>query len=157
MLNYNWLWTTNEEQQSGLLSEFTNSLKPSVYAKSYAPLFLLHRILIWTILWVQSELSLQTKIISLIWIQSIYLILMLIIRPYNQIKANINKIICEASVLATIVLMFVYQDSSEWDNNTEKVFLYLMTASSWAPCLVTTGNDCCNFYSLFLYTRYQHG
>ena len=138
---FNWLWTTNEEQQSGLLYEFTNSLKPAVYAKSYAPLFLLHRILIWTILWVKCELSLWTKIISLIWIQGIYLILMLIIRPYNQIKANINKIICEASVLTTTVLMFVYQDSSEWYSITEKVFLYLMTASSWAPCLITTGND----------------
>ena len=135
----------NEEQQSGLLSEFTNELKPKVCAKSFIPLFLFHRILIWTIVWAISGLSLQAKIITLIWTQGIYIILMLLIRPYSQIKANINKIICEVSVLAIIVLMLVYQDSSEWDNSTEKVFLYLMTASSWVPCFITTSKHFYNF------------
>ena len=141
----NWLWTTDEEQQSGLLSEFTNALKPNVYAKSFIPLFLFHRILIWTIVWALSWLSLQAKIISLIWTQGIYIILMLLIWPYSQIKANISKIICEASVLSIIVLMLVYQDSSEWDNSTEKVFLYLMTASSWVPWFITTSKHFYNF------------
>ena len=146
-----WLNTTNdEEQSSNILHEFVCIVKINVYSKFYSCLFMLHRILICTTIWVDNSLSTGTKLILLICIQGTYLVLLILIRPFCLVRANISKIICESSVFVIIVLMYVYQSSSDWTNSTENVFMYMMMASSWTPCLITWCNQLYNCIGSFI-------
>ena len=151
----NWLWSSDGEDQSGIFSEFTNMLKPNVSSKAYSMLFLLHRILVWVIIWINNSLEIKEKIIWLICIQGVYMILLIFIRPYSIIKANISKIVWEASVFVVIVLMYAYQNSSEWIGSTEAVFLYTMMSSSWVPLLINICKYILILFSLFNYFNNQ--
>ena len=150
-----WWWASEGEEQSGMFSEFTSMLKPNVASKVYLTLFLLHRILIWIALWINNQLDLINKIIFLIWVQGVYLILLWLIRPYNTIKANITKIIWETSVFVIVVLMYVYQNSSDWIEATEAVFLYTMMWSSWIPWLISICTHTLILYSLLISDDHQ--
>ena len=116
-------------------------------AKVFSTLFLFHRVLFCAIIWITSQFHTQNKIISLICIQSAYIIFLMIVRPFDSIKANISKIVWEWSALVTIALMCAYWESSQWNNSTENMFMYLITLSSWMPCLITAGKECSNIYS----------
>ena len=144
---FNWFYSSNNESEAKLFDEFDKMLKNNINAKAFSLLFLLHRILFWVIILVANQSDVKSKIISLICIQCAYIILLILIRPYDSIKANINKIICECSVLVVVVLMYIYWESSQWSNSTENVFMYFIALSSWMPCLITAGIAFSNIYS----------
>ena len=136
-----WLYATNDEEQtSDIFHEFVSIVKTNANSKMYSCLFMLHRILICATTWVDNSLSTGMKLILLTCIQGTYLVLLILIRPFCLIRANISKIVCESSVFVIIVLMYVYQSSSDWTNSTENVFMYIMMASSSMPFFMTTGN-----------------
>ena len=144
---WNWFYSSNNDSKVKLLDEFDKMLKNNINAKAYSQLFLFHRILFWVITLVASQSDVQNKAISLICIQGAYIVLLVLMRPFDSIKANINKIMCECSVFVTIALMCAYYESSMWNRSTESVFMYSMTWSSWMPCLTTAGKTCSNIYS----------
>ena len=143
----NWLYSYNDDNEVKIFDEFNKMVKNKMNAKTFSILFLFHRVLFCAIIWTTNKFHTQNKIVSLICIQGAYIVYLIIIRPFDSIKANINKIVCECSVLVVVVLMYVYWESSQWNNSTENVFMYLITWSSWMPCLTTAGNWCSNIYS----------
>ena len=122
-------------------------LKNNMKAKVFSFLFLFHRILLCAVVWNFNKFQTKHIIISLICIQGAYLVLLIFMQPFDSIKTNFSKIMCECSVLVTIALMFVYCESSRWNKSTESVFMYLITWSSWMPCLTSAGKKCSNIYS----------
>ena len=147
-----YLFTSNKAKEFSILDEFINLVKFTLKAMMFSTLFLLHRLLISIFLTADFGLNNQSICISLIWVHSTYLIWLIAIRPYNTIRANISKIICETSVLVLIALMISYKDSSDWESSTQYVFLYLITFSSWIPFLTTLSKNYLNIFSIF-YTR----
>ena len=143
----NWLCSHNDDNEVKIFDEFNKMLKNKMNAKAFSTLFLFHRVLFCAIIWTTNTFQIQNKIISLICIQGAYIVYLIIVRPFDSIKANINKIVCECSVLIVIVLMYVYWESSQWSSSTENVFMYLIALSSWIPCLITAGKECSNIYS----------
>ena len=144
---FNWFYSSNNESKPKLFDEFDKMLKNNINAKAFSLLFLLHRILFWVIILVVNQSNVQNKIIALMCIQYAYIILLILMRPYDSVKANINKIVCECSILVVIVLMYVYWLSSQWRGSTERVFIYLITLSCLTPCLTTAGKACSDIYS----------
>ena len=137
-----WLWATNEEEpHSDLLEELIKMLKQNSFAILYPCLFLLHRMLICATIWIDNTLSTNTKLILLICIQGGYLVLLALIRPFSSVKANISKVVCETSVFVVVVLMYVFQNSSDWTDSTESMFMYIMMGSSCVPCIATAGSQ----------------
>ena len=141
-----WLHTS-EEHHSELLDELTWMLKFKPIARLYPCLFLLHRMLIWITIWIDNSLSTETKLILLICIQGVYLMLMIWIRPFILTNVNASKIVCDASVFVVIVLMYCFQNSSDWSSSTEYVFMYTIMVSILMPCLITAGNGVSKVYS----------
>lgn len=80
---------------SSMFNEIVNGLKDNKISKLYPIMFLFNRILITMFLMIDMGLSTENKLISLICFQSVYLILLIIVRPYNSIKANLVKVLCE--------------------------------------------------------------
>ena len=58
--------------ESRVFSELVNGLKANRVSKLYSVLFMIHRILIVTLLMIDMSLNTQNKLISILWIQSIY-------------------------------------------------------------------------------------
>ena len=146
LLSY--LFSSNETKESNILDEFINQVKLRPISMMFSSLFLFHRLLISMFLTADFGLSNQSICISLIWVHSIYLIWLVAVRPYNTIRANISKIICETSVLVLIALMISYKDSSDWQSSTQYVFLYLITFSSCVPFMVTLSKIFSLIYSV---------
>ena len=126
--------------ESNVFRELVSGLTSKRIAKLYSFLFMIHRILFVIFMTVDMGLSTKNKLISLIWIQSIYLIALLFIRPFSSITANINKIVWESSVLILMWLMISYSNSSDWSSSTKYVFVFVMTISSWIPLLISISN-----------------
>ena len=126
--------------ESNLYNELINGIKLNKAAKFYTFVFLFHRILIIMFFMVDTGLSSNYKIISVLWVQSVYLLFLLIVRPYDSFKANLTKIIWELSVLILCSLMLSYSTSSSWLSSTGDVFLYIMTVSCCLPIMIVSGN-----------------
>ena len=145
---WSYLFSSSETKESNILDEFINQVKFRPMAMMFSSMFLFHRLLISMFLTADFGLRNQSICISLIWVHSIYLIWLVAVRPYNTIRANISKIICETSVLVLIALMISYKDSSDWENSTQYVFLYLITFSSCVPFMVTLSKIFSLIYSV---------
>ena len=126
--------------ESNLYNELINGIKLNKAAKFYTFVFLFHRILIIMFFMVDTGLSSNYKIISVLWVQSVYLLFLLIVRPYDSFKANLTKIIWEFSVLILCSLMLSYSTSSSWSSSTGDVFLYIMAVSCCLPIMIVSGN-----------------
>ena len=81
--------------ESIIFRELVNGLKANRIWKLYLFVFIIHRILIIMFIFVDMNFSPKSKLISIIWYQSIYVIILLFVRPYNSVKSNINKIALE--------------------------------------------------------------
>ena len=139
---WSYLFSSNETKESNLLAEFINQVKLRPMAMMFSSLFLLHRLLISIFFTADFELNNQSICISLIWVHSIYLIWLVVVRPYNTIRANISKIWWEGWVLTILALIIFYKDSSNWKSYTQDVFMYLILTSSWIPSIILF----CKFY-----------
>ena len=126
--------------ESNVLNELVSGLTTYRMAKLYSLMFIIHRILVVMFVTINMDLKTKIKLISLIWIQLIYFISLLLIRPFSSITANINKIVWEFSVLILMWLMISYSNSSDWSSSTKYVFVFVMTISSWIPLLISISN-----------------
>ena len=118
--------------ESNVFSELVSGLKNNRVAKLYSLLFMIHRILVVMFVTIDMGMSTSDKLISLIWVQSAYLIALLLIRPFSSKTANINKIVWESSILILLLLMI--------SNSTKNEFVIVMTISSWIPLLICISN-----------------
>ena len=127
--------------ESNAFSELVNGLKDSKVSKFYSFMFMIHRVLILVFFIIDMNIGSKSKLIFIIWIQSIYLTVLLLVRPFNSIKSNIDKIISEAFILILLSLMLVYRNSSDWSSSVEYVFICIMAASCYIPLVML----CCKF------------
>ena len=127
--------------ESNAFSELVNGLKDSKLSKFYSFMFMIHRILILVFFIIDMNICSKSKLIFIIWIQSIYLIVLLLVRPFNSIKSNIDKIVSETFILILLSLMLVYRNSSDWSSSVEYVFICIMAASCYIPLVML----CCKF------------
>ena len=118
--------------ESNVFSELVSGLKNNRVAKLYSLLFMIHRILVVMFVTIDMGMSTSDKLISLIWVQSAYLIALLLIRPFSSKTANINKIVWEYSILILLLLMI--------SDSTKNEFVIVMTINSWIPLLISISN-----------------
>ena len=123
--------------ESRVFSELVNGLKANSISKLYTFIFMIYRILTVIFLIANINLTAENKLISLICLHSVYLLFITIIRPFNSINANISKIIWEMFILILLSLMISHTSSSNWSNSVKYAFIYIMTISSWIPCIIT--------------------
>ena len=122
--------------ESIIFSELVNGLKANRIWKLYLFVFIIHRILIIMFIIIDMNLSTNNELISIIWIQSIYVAFLLFFRPYNSVKSNINKIALEILNLIIIALMLSYINSSDWSSSTEYVFICIMSIGCYIPLVI---------------------
>ena len=125
--------------ESNVFCELVNGLKSNRVSKLYSFIFMTHRILI-ILLMVDMNINTNGKVICLMWIQLIYIIILIIIRPFCSLIANMTKIIWEISLLIFLWLALAYSESQNWSDSTPYIFIWLMCTSWLISCLLSFGN-----------------
>lgn len=79
-------------QESTYFKEFIIGMKPNMVARFYIPVFLLHRFLLVLMLIQATSMSISSVLITVISIQGAFFLMLVIIRPFKNIRHNLSKI-----------------------------------------------------------------
>ena len=100
-------------QESTYFKEFIIGMKPNMVARFYIPVFLLHRFLLVLMLIQATSMSISSVLITVISIQGAFFLMLVIIRPFKNIRHNLSKIGWEAAILVLFVLLYNYRNSGK--------------------------------------------
>ena len=127
-----WLRTRESDkiESEKYFSQFYDGLKPKFVKRSYSVIMLLRRIaFIYIALF--SQIDAVFTVLILFIIQLAYLVIMIVLRSYEEIKDNIIDIINETIYIICIGLLFHYNKASSWNTTVESVFIYLLLSSTF--------------------------
>jgi cysteine-rich repeat protein len=125
-------WAYHQESR---FNEFFNGLKKTKFATSYSLLILLRRayLILW-IIWTRS-MPLMLYLIGAALLQVLHASVIILIRPFNQVKDNIVEVANEL-VFTTLMAGLVYfNNEAAWNKMSISVYLYLSLFNSYR-CLM---------------------
>ena len=139
-----WLNSNNEdiiidEEKRHKCKACFSGLKSQKWKRVHILLFFLRRILISIILFLLTDLTTMTKLGMITGIQVIYLIILVIQRPFIHIKDQIIEIMNEVFYIIMIMYLFFFNDRNDWDDATKFSYLSLMFLNFIAILIISTG------------------
>lgn len=83
--------------------------------------------------------SITLKMILLVFWQGIYLLMILVLRPFQRTQTNIDQISNEAVFFLLGSMLLYYNKESRWSSRIEHVYIWLLTSSSLVTFAIITG------------------
>ena len=128
-----------DERNYDKFEEINSGLKSSKISKIYTPILLTRRYLFILILTLCSNQSPLLIVIGMLIIQSLYVCLLLILRPAED---PINNIIeCTNEVLYTVMIAFLwyFNKSYLWTSSISSMYVWLMLSNTLIITIILTG------------------
>ena len=113
------------------LKEFINGVKNKPIARLFSTLFLIRRSLFVSFLIFGSSIGNTFIISTMIVAQVIYLVIITIIRPFEETKDNFIKISNEWFYLLLISLLSHFNTPDRWTETVQYIYLYIIIANSF--------------------------
>ena len=139
--------------------EFFNGITLKSSAKLYSTIFMLRRMTLVSLLIFGSSLSNIYLVIPMIVCQTVYLILVVSIRPFKEVKNNVIEISNEWFYLILVSMLAYYNETSRWSQSIQSVYLGIIIMNSLTIISVLICKLLIfNFYSLtseFLFCKYK--
>ena len=126
-----------DESQHNKLWDFFVGLKPQKRFRSYLALLLLRRLVF--VVFLINMVSLNSKILIeiLLVIQIIYLVCLIILRPFKEIKANIIEIMNEIYFFLLFGSLIYLNDESDWNLHNTLVYMWVLASNSMSIFIIT--------------------
>lgn len=119
--------------------EFYEGVKPNRRAKLYTTILLIRRTLFVTIIIFFSSFSSFLTFTLLLVIQLAYVIQFAVIRPLQEISANIAEFVNEFFIFIFTCLFMSFQKEEDWNNPARLAFLILITMNTLIITIITYG------------------
>ena len=110
--------------------EFFNGIALKSSAKLYSTLFLLRRMTLVSLLIFGSSLNNIYLVAPMIVCQTVYLILVVAIRPFKEVKNNVIEISNEWFYLILVSILAYYNETSRWSQSIQSVYLGIIIMNS---------------------------
>ena len=110
--------------------EFFNGIALKSSAKLYSTIFLLRRMTLVGLLIFGSSLSNIYLIVPMIVCQTVYLIVVVAIRPFKEVKNNIIEILNEWFYFTLVSMLAFYNEISRWSQFIQNVYLGIIIMNS---------------------------
>ena len=128
-----------KEKQHNQLDEFFTGLKPEKKYRVYIAILLSRRI-IFVIMLLTFKFWSPTIVVSiLVLLQLAYLIYMCILRPFDDIKANVIEIINETVFLILLCSLLLYSSELKWTETSVFILIFIMVLNSLIVFIIITG------------------
>ena len=136
---------STNDSQSNMLNELFRNIKKNRKSRFYTFLLLLRKILIVSLLLIfkEEDRVIILSIMSLI--QLIYMITIMIIRPFEHIKLNMIEIMNEIFFTMFTVSLFHFMTKSNWKNTPKFIFSLLLVLNNAFILLIILSK-----YSIFI-------
>lgn len=113
--------------------------RQSKWAHIYTPFSLARRLLfVLTIVLIDNKMR-EAIFASLIFIQIMFLLHVIIIRPFTPKADNILQIQIETFIAITIVYFYPYNSEEKWSQTATDAFLGVIFANSWLIFIILFG------------------
>lgn len=129
----------HDEKRKYIFMEFYEGVKPNRRAKLYTTILLIRRTLFVTIIIFFSSFSSFLTFTLLLVIQLAYVIQFAVIRPLQEISANIAEFVNEFFIFIFTCLFMSFQKEEDWNNPARLAFLILITMNTLIITIITYG------------------
>ena len=137
------------------LKVFVSGIKDGSKPRLYSTFLLARRAFFVIFLILGSSIPSIGIIVPLMVVQTVYLSLMIIVRPYKSTKDNLLETTNEVFYLVLISLLSYYNSESNWRKSAESTYLFIIIGNSWAIISIMIGRI---FYIIinwnFIYVRF---
>ena len=143
---------TRSKITSKLCRQCFSDIKDSCQSRLMSVLFFMRRILLWVVVIIFKNTQLTTKLIIFVSIQSLYMLAILIIRPFEKMKNFMLEMINEIFYLLLWCLLFRYNTENNWTNQITQIYLWVMISNNVLFAFISFGkfylHDCnsCSYY-----------
>ena len=100
-------------------------------------LFFLRRVVLWLIVIIFKQIQFKTKLIYFVSFQSLYILLILLIRPFEKIKDLILEILNEVFYLLLWCLLFKYNIENDWTRSITQIYIWVMISNNILYCIIS--------------------
>ena len=111
--------------------EFFSDLKNEGLPRLYSTILLIRRAIFSIFLAMGNSLSSICLTIPMWVIQTLYLAMMVLIRPYKSVKDNLLEIINEVFYFTLVTLLIHFNSDSNWNEPVEMAYFCLILANSF--------------------------
>ena len=140
-----WNWRKRmesyDENNHYYLKEFLSSIKDHPWARIYSTLLMTRRLLLVSLLILGNSLLSIYLVSTMIWIQVVYLSLMLILRPFKEFKDNLIIVLNDVYYLVLISILAYFNDPERWNDTIATMYMYLIMSNSSLIIFILTGKS----------------
>ena len=115
----------NQDDESNKYNEFFNGMKKKFCWRLFITIWMLRRLIFVLLFIILTPKSPILTIQILSFIQLAYFIILLIIRPYTEIKDNLVEIINEVFLWVYIFWLWGYNSETKWDNTSSSIYIVI--------------------------------
>jgi len=115
--------------------EFLGGIRDNNKARLYSFLSLVKRSAMVLLLILGEAFSPQIIVIGLVFILALYLMYLILVRPFKEVSNNIIEIINEIFLIIITAWLGYFNTESKWSNSLTKTFIFIITSNT----LVITG------------------
>ena len=130
-----WQWWKSRKQE--VLEKLTyfatlvEGFKASWIWRSYWLVFLIRRFLFIVIIFFMEDYDMMKRIALFVTIQALYFFYIMILRPQDSVKENLNDFINEIFYLYFVVFLLHYNTESRWNNTTTETYFWLLMSNNF--------------------------
>ena len=125
-----------ETENNSKYSQFFDGIINQKEYKIFIVYLFIRRLLFVAILITVSPISSFTSICMLLPLQVIYMGILIIKRPYIEVKANIIEIINETFFITAFALLLHYNSADKWTGTPTTVYIWILTSNNMISFIV---------------------
>ena len=117
-----------------------DGFKASWICRSYWIVFLIRRTIFIVIIFFIEDLDMIKKIALFVAIQGLYFAYIVILRPQDSIKENLNDFINEIFYLYIVVFLLYFNTENRWTNTITEAYFWILMAKNFILILIVLSN-----------------
>ena len=119
--------------------------KPSWIWRSYWFVFLVRRTLFISIIFFMEDNDRMEKLFYFVVIQGLYFLYVLILRPHDSVKENLNDFVNEIFFLFFITFLTYFNDADKWNDTATNAYFWILMSNNFILISIVLGKKA-NYY-----------
>ena len=114
--------TESSDNSQSYFDEIFDGTKDTKYSRFYSFMFIMRKALIIIFMLFLPRLNIIIKVGFFVFIQSLYYLYLILVRPLEKAKDNIIDVINEMLILLLVTMLFKYNKEPDWNSSSKMVF-----------------------------------
>ena len=110
--------------------QWFSDIKDLCLSRWMTTMFFVRRALLWIVVIIFKNVHLKTKLIIYVSIQSVYVLSILAIRPFEKIKNQMLEMLNEIFYLVLWSLLFKYNTENDWTNKITQIYIWIIISNN---------------------------